>query len=75
MAEAVLGMHHIGVTVPDIEEGIAFFKKVFGAEEIFRTGPFDVDANFMKAKLGAAPIPHPGPCLPALRKRHQCRVV
>ena len=55
MAEAVLGMHHIGVTVPDIEEGITFFKKVFGAEEIFRTGPFDVDANFMKGKLGAAP--------------------
>jgi catechol 2,3-dioxygenase-like lactoylglutathione lyase family enzyme len=53
MAEKVLGMHHIGITVPDIEEGIAFFKAIFGAIEVFRTGPFDVDANFMKNRLGA----------------------
>ncbi len=55
MAEQVLGMHHIGITVPDIEEGIAFFKKIFGAIEVFRTGPFDVDDGFMRGKLGAAP--------------------
>lgn len=55
MAEHVYGMHHIGITVPDIEEGIAFFKKIFGAEAVFRTGPFDVDDKFMKGKLGAAP--------------------
>lgn len=55
MTEKVYGMHHIGITVPDIEEGIAFFKAIFGAVEVFRTGPFDVDAHFMKAKLGAAP--------------------
>lgn len=54
MAENVYGMHHIGITVPDIEEGIAFFKAVFGAIEVFRTGPFDVDRNFMKDKLGAS---------------------
>ena len=55
MAERVYGMHHIGITVPDIEEGIAFFKAVFGAVEVFRTGAFDVDENFMQRKLGAAP--------------------
>ena len=55
MAEKVYGMHHIGVTVPNIEEGIAFFKAVFGAVEVFRTGPFDVDASFMTGKLGASP--------------------
>ena len=55
MAERVYGMHHIGITVPDIEEGIAFFKAVFGAVEVFRTGAFDVDENFMRRKLGAAP--------------------
>ena len=54
MAEKVYGMHHIGITVPDIEEGIAFFKAIFGAIEVFRTGAFDVDENFMKNKLGAA---------------------
>ena len=53
MAEKVNGMHHIGITVPDIEDGIAFFKAVFGAIEVFRTGAFDVDENFMKNKLGA----------------------
>ena len=55
MAERVLGMHHIGITVPDIEEGIAFFEKVFGAVTVFRTGAFDVDEDFMRGKLGAAP--------------------
>jgi catechol 2,3-dioxygenase-like lactoylglutathione lyase family enzyme len=48
-------MHHIGVTVPEIEQGIAFFKAVFGAVEMFRTGPFDVDEAFMQRRLGAAP--------------------
>jgi catechol 2,3-dioxygenase-like lactoylglutathione lyase family enzyme len=55
MAERVLGMHHIGITVPDIKEAIAFFKTVFGAIEVFHTGAFDVDNNFMSGKLGAAP--------------------
>ena len=54
MTVKVYGMHHIGITVPDIEEGIRFFKAVFGAVEVFRTGPFDVDADFMKNKLGAS---------------------
>ncbi len=54
MAEKIYGMHHIGITVPDLEEGIAFFKAVFGAIEVFRTGAFDVDETFMKNRLGAA---------------------
>lgn len=55
MPEHIHGLHHIGITVPDIEEGIAFFKTVFGAVDVFRTGPFDVDADFMTKRLGAAP--------------------
>lgn len=54
MANTVYGMHHIGITVPNIEEAIAFFRAVFGAIEVFRTGPFDVDQDFMKNKLGAS---------------------
>ncbi len=54
MAERVYGMHHIGITVPDIDEGIRFFEAVFGAVEVFRTGPFDVDADFMQNRLGAS---------------------
>jgi catechol 2,3-dioxygenase-like lactoylglutathione lyase family enzyme len=52
MAERVYGMHHIGITVPDINEGIAFFKAVFGAVEVFRTGAFDVSEEFMERRLG-----------------------
>jgi len=55
MAEHVYGMHHIGITVPNIDEGIAFFKAVFGAIEVFHTGAFNVDDAFMERKLGAAP--------------------
>jgi catechol 2,3-dioxygenase-like lactoylglutathione lyase family enzyme len=55
MAERIYGMHHIGITVPDIEQGIAFFEAVFGAVTVFRTGPFNVDEAFMQRKLGAAP--------------------
>jgi catechol 2,3-dioxygenase-like lactoylglutathione lyase family enzyme len=55
MAERVYGMHHIGITVPDIEEGIAFFEAVFGAVNVFRTGPFSVDEAFMQRKLGVPP--------------------
>ena len=40
MAERIYGTHHIGITVPDIEQGIAFFEAVFGAVTVFRTGPF-----------------------------------
>ncbi len=55
MTERIYGMHHIGITVPDIEQGIAFFEAVFGAVTVFRTGPFTVDEVFMQRKLGAAP--------------------
>ncbi len=55
MAEQVRGMHHIGITVPNIKKAIAFFEAVFGAVDVFHTGPFDVDNAFMSRKLGAAP--------------------
>jgi catechol 2,3-dioxygenase-like lactoylglutathione lyase family enzyme len=55
MAERIYGTHHIGITVPDIDQGIAFFEAVFGAVTVFRTGPFDVDEAFMQGKLGAPP--------------------
>lgn len=55
MTVHILGMHHIGVTVPNIDEGIAFFRKIFDVVEVFHTGPFDVDNAFMANKLAAAP--------------------
>jgi catechol 2,3-dioxygenase-like lactoylglutathione lyase family enzyme len=54
MTEKIYGSHHIGITVPNIEEGIKFFEAVFGAVTLFRTGPFDgVDDDFMTKRLGA----------------------
>jgi catechol 2,3-dioxygenase-like lactoylglutathione lyase family enzyme len=55
MAEHVYGMHHIGITVPNIKEAIAFFEAVFGAVNVFQTGPFNVDDAFMQRRLGAGP--------------------
>lgn len=53
MAERIFGTHHIGVTVPSIKQGVEFFEAVFGAVDVFHTGPFDVDDAFMTRKLGA----------------------
>lgn len=41
MNRLTYGMHHIGITAPDFEQGIAFFKAVFGAVDVFRAGPFE----------------------------------
>jgi catechol 2,3-dioxygenase-like lactoylglutathione lyase family enzyme len=72
MAERVLGMHHIGITVPDIKEAIAFFKTVFGAIEVFHTGAFDVDNNFMRKTWCCPHQPHSRSRVFALWQWHQC---
>lgn len=46
------GLQHIGFTVPDMEEAVAFFTNVFGAETIMECGSVDVDDDFMKRHLG-----------------------
>lgn len=45
---AIRGIEHIGITVPDHDAAIAFFKAAFGAEEMFSQtktngGPFPAD--------------------------------
>lgn len=52
MASKVLGMHHIGITVPNLKEAVTFFELVFDAVEVFSTGPFNVDEYFMTHRLG-----------------------
>jgi catechol 2,3-dioxygenase-like lactoylglutathione lyase family enzyme len=49
---SVLGLHHIGFTVPDMEQAIAFFRDVFGAVTIMECGSVDVDDAFMARHLG-----------------------
>jgi glyoxylase I family protein len=34
------GMDHVGITVPDLDEAVAFYCTLLGAREIFRLGPF-----------------------------------
>jgi catechol 2,3-dioxygenase-like lactoylglutathione lyase family enzyme len=55
MSPRVYGMHHVGITVPDLAEAIRFFEAAFGAVKVLSTGPFDVPDTFMSGTLGAAP--------------------
>ena len=49
---SVLGLHHIGFTVPDMDQAVAFFTDVFGAVTIMECGSVDVDDAFMLRYLG-----------------------
>ncbi len=52
----VRGIDHIGFTVPDIEQGVAFFRDVMGCEEAMRFGPFmDDKGTFMKDLVDVDP--------------------
>ena len=54
--KGVRGTDHIGITVPDLDEAIAFFTDVFGCEELFRMGPFsDGEGTWMKDNLNVHP--------------------
>ncbi|MFV0385732.1 VOC family protein [Paracoccus sp. (in: a-proteobacteria)] len=48
----ITGLHHIGLTVPDMEQAVAFFRDVFGAVTIMECGSVDVDDAFMARRLG-----------------------
>ncbi|GAA1938583.1 VOC family protein [Kitasatospora viridis] len=48
--------HHIGYTVPDLEQAVRFFTDALGAEVAYRTGPFnDPDGDWMIRQLGVHP--------------------
>lgn len=49
---SVLGLHHIGFTVPDMDQAVDFFRDVFGAVTIMECGSVDVDDAFMARHLG-----------------------
>ena len=51
----IFGLHHIGFTVPDMEQAIAFFRDVFGAVTVMECGSVDVDEDFMRRRLGVPP--------------------
>jgi catechol 2,3-dioxygenase-like lactoylglutathione lyase family enzyme len=47
-----LGLHHIGFTVPDMAQAVAFFTDVFGAVTIMECGSIDADDEYMLRHLG-----------------------
>jgi catechol 2,3-dioxygenase-like lactoylglutathione lyase family enzyme len=52
----LLGMDHVGITVPDIEEAVAWFEDVLGCSAPLTFGPFsDPSGTFMQDLLGVHP--------------------
>jgi len=50
------GIDHVGYTVPNLEEAVAFFTEVLGGELVFYAGPFsDPDGNWMQTNLDVDP--------------------
>ena len=52
----VTNIHHIGVTVPDLDEAVSFFVDCVGANLLYRKGPFgDTEGDTMERRLGVHP--------------------
>lgn len=52
----VRGIDHIGFTVPDMKQGVAFFSEVIGCQKVFAFGPFaDPKGNFMQELVNVHP--------------------
>ena len=46
-------VEHVAFTVPDLDEAVAFFVDVLGADELYRVGPFsDAEGDWMEVQLG-----------------------
>lgn len=48
-APGIVGIDHVGINVPDLDQAIAFFHDLFGFEPVTRIGPFKMDAAWKKA--------------------------
>lgn len=52
----IVGVDHVGLTVPDLKQGIAFFSDVLGCEHIYTAGPFlDPKGDWMQSNLNVDP--------------------
>ncbi|ATE65850.1 VOC family protein [Rhizorhabdus dicambivorans] len=49
------GTDHIGFTVPDIDEAVAFFVDILGCEPFYELGPFQSDDDWMAEHLAVHP--------------------
>ena len=51
-----VGVDHVGLTVPNLKQGIDFFSKVLGCTHVYSAGPFsDPKGNWMKTNLNVDP--------------------
>jgi len=51
----LLGVEHVGITVPDVEAASRFFVDVLGGEVLFEIGPFVSQDDWMEKHLGVHP--------------------
>ncbi|OQP88154.1 glyoxalase [Rhizobium rhizosphaerae] len=52
----LVGLDHVGLTVPDLDEAVAFFAGVLGCPRVLTFGPIaDDDGSFMADALGVHP--------------------
>lgn len=49
------GTDHVGFTVPDLDEAVAFFRDVIGCEVFYPMGPVSADDDYMKRRLNVHP--------------------
>mgnify|MGYP003633705686 CR=1 FL=1 len=55
LVPGIVGVEHIGFTVPDLDEAIAFFVDVLGCQKVYEVGPFQADGEWMRTHLGVHP--------------------
>jgi len=49
-------VHHVAITVPDLDEALDLFVEVLGCEELYRKGPFgDPEGDSMERRLNVHP--------------------
>ncbi|QEM11735.1 VOC family protein [Mucilaginibacter rubeus] len=44
----ILGIDHVGINVPDLQQAMEFFSDIFGFSEVTRLGPFPLDESWKK---------------------------
>ena len=50
-----LGVDHVGMTVPDIEQATAFFERVLGCRHLASAGPYRADDDWLQRHVGVHP--------------------
>ncbi len=49
----LIGAHHIGITVPDLDQAVAFFRDLLGLEALVYSAPDQVNIGYVATHLGA----------------------